>query len=163
MAENATNKFKTLSQGALAPLFDRLIDTDPGRIDENPSSYILTPQALQQSVFQHLEIVLNTRPTAKNHYNMLEDQNTINLPTSFGLREFSWADASRQFTLNQIKIEIERVIMRYEPRLTQVNVTILGRDATTLGLSIVIRGQLQTGDDHKRVHFPMMIEHIFYR
>jgi predicted component of type VI protein secretion system len=52
--------------GAHAPLFDRLIDENPAELEDAYSISVLDFEGLKESIIHEIEILLNTRPTAKN-------------------------------------------------------------------------------------------------
>lgn len=160
------NKKKELSKpGALAPLFDRLMDLEPSLTQELDPFAPLNAVQLQESITHELSLVLNTRPTAKR----LADEDIPDsisdycLPTFFGLADFSWFDAGQDFYLHKIVRLLEEVIRHYEPRLMNPKIKVRERDRAILGLHVDISGTIDPGDGVRQVNFPLSIANLFTR
>ena len=148
----------------MAPLFDRLCDNDPDRIEEDPRNYILSLEHLKKSIHKELELILNTRPT----YRLNSDEGELAIktnngldnnlmPTAFGLPDFSWYDSSKKWTIDHLTRQIEQAINRYEPRLKNVHVKIVGKVAATQGLQISLNADVTYNETSERLHFPLTI------
>jgi len=158
------NKKKILSKpGALAPLFDRLVDLEPELSQELDPFAPLSAQALQESIIHELSLVFNTRPTAKRlaGEDIPDSVSDYALPTFFGLADFSWLDAGKDFYLHRIIRLLEDVIRHYEPRLMNPKVKVREMDRAILGLHVDITGTIDPGTGIQQVNFPLSITNLF--
>jgi type VI secretion system protein ImpF len=120
-----------------APLLDRLIDDAPDQQRDPPLSAADSMVALRNSVRRDLEALLN----ARRRWRSLPTYMT-QLPTSpmgYGIPDFAsgaFNDASRR---EELRIEIEDAIRRFEPRFLSIRVQLIDareRLETTLRLRI---------------------------
>ena len=164
MASIQKSKKTQIAKGVMAPLFDRLCDDNPDRIEEDPRNYVLSLEQLKKSIHKELELILNTRPTYKLKSDEGEfaiknsqDEDNILMPTAFGLPDFSWYDSSKKWTIDHLARQIEQAINRYEPRLKNVHVKIIGKVAATQGLQISLNADVIYDKTSERTHFPLKI------
>lgn len=153
-----------ITKGVLAPLFDRLCDDAPDHSEEDPCNYVLSLEQLKKSIHRELELILNTRPTYKLNsdegelvINNSKNSDDILMPTAFGLPDFSWYDSSKKWTIDHLARQIEQAIDRYEPRLNNVHVKIIGKVAATQGLQISLNADVIYNKTSERTHFPLTI------
>ena len=79
---------------------------------ENPRKEAAERQLLERSLSRHLTCMLNTR------------RGSVPIAADYGIADVT--DLGRSFTeksVTEFKAEMERLIMRYEPRLSAVRVT----------------------------------------
>lgn len=151
--------------GALAPLFDRLVDFDTTTTHEIQPLQALTRRELQESISRELTLLLNTRPTSKR---LAEDEpqesmSDYRLPIFFGLADFSWFEGSNDFSLNQVIRRLEEVIRRFEPRLKNPRIKMRQVDKSILGMHVEIVGEIDIEDAPERFNFPITISNLFTR
>ena len=104
--------------GARALLFERLVDLDPRRPEEQDPARVLDPQALRVSVRRELERLLNTRCALTAQ--ALEGRERTTL--EYGLPDFSHLQTRDTGAHRLIAEEVRRAVTAYEPRLRQVAV-----------------------------------------
>ena len=120
-----------------APLLDRLIDDSPDQEHDAPVSAADSMVALRNSVRRDLEALLNARRCWRSwpaHMTQLAIS-----PIGYGIPDFAsgaFSDARRR---EELRLEIETTIRRFEPRFLSVRVNLidpLDRLETTLRLRI---------------------------
>ncbi len=158
-------KKNTSKTGALAPLFDRLVDENLSVREELHPFQTLSRQELVDSITAEISLVLNTRPTAKR----LADTETTDsfsdykLPIFFGLADFSWFEGSNDFSLHQVVRRLEEIIAHFEPRLKNPKVRVKDMDKSILGMHVDITGDIMVDDVMERYNFPVTINNLFTR
>jgi len=142
--------------GAPIPLFDRLIDDDPEIVTELPPKRYYNRFELIQSIKREVEGILNTRATAKrvNHEDFSEDELNSGLPEMFGLGDFSQYDGENEGDWNHIEELCEQAIMRYEPRIKNVTVSVTAFDQKAQSLSITIHADFAIREFQGELTFP---------
>jgi type VI secretion system protein ImpF len=102
------------------PLLDRLIDDAPDQARDPPTSVADTMAALRQSVRRDLEALLNARRRWRSWEKSLSELATS--PMGYGIPDFAsgaFNDARRR---EELRLEIEDTIRRFEPRFLSVRV-----------------------------------------
>jgi type VI secretion system protein ImpF len=118
-------------------LLDRLIDDSPDQSRDPPISAADTMAALRQSVRRDLEALLNARRRWRSWPISLGELPTS--PIGYGIPDFAsgaFNDARRR---EELRLEIEDTIRRFEPRFLSVRVHLVDaqeRLETTLRLRI---------------------------
>jgi type VI secretion system protein ImpF len=103
-----------------ASILDRLVDLDPGVSHESVQQRLLSAGQVKASVLRDLEHLLNTRrdirvlPAAYS-----EVHNSLFM---FGLPDFTAENPKNVAVRQQLRQEIERTIVNFEPRLRNVTV-----------------------------------------
>ena len=107
-------------QDTQTSILDRLIDTEPGVTHEPVQRRFATINQVRDAVARDLENLLNTR---KSIYPVpdVDGQVTASLFT-YGVRDFISYSPRSPSVRQQIRLEIERVIVLFEPRLRNVSV-----------------------------------------
>ena len=107
-------------QDTQTSILDRLIDTEPGVTHEPVQRRFATINQVRDAVARDLENLLNTR---KSIYPVpdVDGQVTASLFT-YGVRDFISYSPRSPSVRQQIRQEIERVIVQFEPRLRNVSV-----------------------------------------
>lgn len=141
-------------KGAAAPLFDRLIDDDPGVPNEPVPRRYLDLDGLAESVRQEIHTVLNTRCGWGESEIDYESR---------GVPDYGLIDLSHLYTNNpqdraKVARHVARTIAAYEPRMTQVNVVVEGIQKETKRLDLRIEGGLRFGTMIEPVSFPLRID-----
>ena len=120
-----------------APLLDRLIDDAPGEQRDPPVSVADSMIALRSSVRRDLEALLNARRRWRSWPAHLTELATS--PIGYGIPDFAagaFNDAGRR---EELRLELEETIRRFEPRFLSVRVQLVDtkdRLDTTLQLRI---------------------------
>jgi type VI secretion system protein ImpF len=120
-----------------APLLDRLIDEAPDQQRDPPSSVADTMASLRQSVRRDLESLLNARRRWRSWPKSLTELATS--PMGFGIPDFASGAFNDVKRRDELRLEIEDTIRRFEPRFLSVRVHLVeGREQleTTLRLRI---------------------------
>jgi len=113
------------SRGPARPsLLDRLIDTDPDAPIDPPRSTAETLAALRGSVRADLEALLNARRRWRSWDRQLAELATS--PIGYGLPDFSTGAFNNPRRREELRAEVEATIRRFEPRFTNVTVTLSG-------------------------------------
>ncbi|MCX7338469.1 MAG: type VI secretion system baseplate subunit TssE [Alphaproteobacteria bacterium] len=146
--------------GIKSPLFDRLVDEDPGQEWENTNSFFLEGEAVVQSVMAEVSKILNTRFVEKRKtYTTKEDGIlSFGLPSLFGLIDFSSLDAANSHKRKKIAKICEKTIRTFEPRITSVDVQVANYSQNRQSLSIVVRGAIKTKASKSKISFPVVID-----
>jgi type VI secretion system protein ImpF len=106
--------------GARALLFERLVDLEPRRREEQEPARMLDPQALRQSVRRELERLLNTRSPLG--VGALEGRGRTTL--EYGIPDLSHLQTRDTGAQKRIAEEVRAAVAAYEPRLRQVKVAV---------------------------------------
>ncbi len=103
-------------------VLDRLIDYEPEVSREPPASRTKSLRQLKQAVKRDLEWLLNTRQVAGELPSGLKEVN--NSLAAYGLPDFSNISIKNQGDRNRMCRALESVIEIFEPRLTDVVITL---------------------------------------
>jgi type VI secretion system protein ImpF len=140
-----------------APLLDRLIDDSPDQQRDPPVSATDSMIALRNSVRRDLEALLNARRRWRSWPSHLTELATS--PIGYGIPDFAsgaFNDAGRR---EELRIEIEDTIRRFEPRFLSVRVQLIDtkeRLETTLRLRI--EAALHAEPAPEAVTFDMLVD-----
>jgi type VI secretion system protein ImpF len=122
---------------AQAPLLDRLIDDAPDQQRDPPSSAADAMLALRNSVRRDLEALLNAR--RRWHSWPSDFTHLATSPIGYGIPDFAAGAFNDPGRREELRIEIENTIRRFEPRFLSVRVHLIDakdRLETTLRLRI---------------------------
>ena len=103
-------------------VLDRLLDFEPGDSKEAPKSRSKSLRELKQSVRRDLEWLLNTRCYPEN-----VDEGLVEVLKSvvfFGLPDFTSVSAKSHIEQKRLKVALETAIKNFEPRFTDLQVTL---------------------------------------
>ena len=107
-------------QDTQTSILDRLIDTEPGVTHEPVQRRFATINQVRNAVARDLENLLNTRKSI-HPVPEVDGQVTASLFT-YGVKDFISYSPRSPSVRQQIRLEIERVIVLFEPRLRNVSV-----------------------------------------
>ncbi|WP_232224322.1 type VI secretion system baseplate subunit TssE [Candidatus Paracaedibacter symbiosus] len=145
--------------GAPIPLFDRLIDHTPDEETEVPCKRYYNKFELIQSIEREVFRILNTRSNAKHAE--FDDLTTLpenrGLVQLFGLADFSQYDGTNSGHRPRIARLCEVAIGIFEPRLTNVKVTILEFNKQEQTLNAAISALIAIPEYQQEITFPMTI------
>lgn len=102
-------------------VLDRLIDYEPELSREAPASRSKNLRQLKQSLRRDLELLLNTRQTQELPPDLKELNNSV---AAYGLPDYSSANVKSPSDQNRMRRTLESLISTFEPRLSDVNVTL---------------------------------------
>lgn len=137
-------------------VLDRLVDTEPGILSDPPVSSFRALRELKNSVRRDLEWLLNTRQSiAEVPDDYVE---TVRSLAGFGLPDFTAASVKSSATQDFIRRAIQEEIRLFEPRLTDVSVTIEGGLGTERSLRFRIDAQLRVDPQPEPVSFDTTLQ-----
>ncbi len=141
----------------IVSVLDRLLDDEPGNPSEQPRSSGMDLRALKQSVRRDLENLLNTRWRCKSWPPEMRELETSLV--DYGIPDFTGINMSVPSERENLRSVVERVIRRFEPRLKNVAVAILGNvDEFDRTLRFRINAQLRTEPAPEPVTFDSELE-----
>lgn len=136
------------------PLFDRLIDEQPGLRRESPPLRTLDRRGLKESVRRELEHLFNARISSPAH--RLE---TMELTVAdYGIPDFAPLGPSNPDDARELARKLKRVIEAFEPRLQEVEVEIDVQRGGDRGLEATVRGVLLVDQVREPVSFPALLK-----
>jgi len=123
-------------------LLERLLQREPGSVDEQVASAL-------QSIQQHLELLLNSRP------------DSCRCAPALGLIDFNATALGCADLRTRLAEEIRQCITHYEPRLQQIRVSPSehlepGRDP--LVLQFQIEGQIRFAEQARHASFTLQLD-----
>jgi len=136
-------------QGARIPLFERLTDLHPNELTESTPLRIFTLEQLGESVRREIVRLLNTRCLSKDRNGSVLD---------YGLPDFSWMNAANGDDRRLLAETIARKIAAFEPRLTQIRVTLDRDPSDPRRLTGSIQAFLITETLREPVSFPLLLD-----
>lgn len=136
--------------GVGAPLFDRLVDLDPSRQDENPPMRVLNLANFSNSVRRDVEDLLNTR---RNLGVWREEHGRTAM--SYGAGDLTGLSSESPSVRARVVKEVAEALAAFEPRLTEVLVAAATPPPAARGpVGVRIEAQLRFG----RVLVPVVWE-----
>ena len=138
------------NQGALASILTRLMDDDP-LVAHEPDQQMFSVGQIKNDLARDLENLLNTRrsiiipPVSFGEVN--------NSLFVYGLPDFTSRNPAHIAVRSQLRLEIEKTIARFEPRLKNVAVHIDSPGATGRNLQFRITGVLVVDPISEQVVF----------
>jgi type VI secretion system protein ImpF len=150
----------TRQEGAPIPLFDRLEDDEPGIPTERPIKRFYSKPELVESIEREVGRLLNTRTSATKEVYQELGATVINfgLPEMYGLADFSKVDGPNMQQWDTFCRLCEQTISFYEPRLTNVQATVIGYEREKQGLNIQLQADLAVGKIQTEVTFPLFLD-----
>jgi type VI secretion system protein ImpF len=145
------------SSGPVLPsLLDRLTDRDPKVRSEAPSAMIQNVRQLQDSLRRDLEWLLNTRRTPQEPVaSATELRRSV---YSYGLPDFTNYTMRTSEDRHRLGRIMEMAIANFEPRLTNVIVTVQDHSGTSRVLHFHIEALLRVDPAPERVFFDARLE-----
>jgi type VI secretion system protein len=113
---------------------ERMLGPLPGR-PASPVRWVGDP------VRTHLALLLNTRQGALQ-----------NLP-DYGLPDVSSFYSDYPASLGELRSFLEKLVKKYEPRLLNARVRLMGSDAKEFRASFLITGEIEENDEKTRVQY----------
>lgn len=136
------------------PLFDRLIDEQPGFRRESPPLRTLDRRGLKESVRRELENLFNQRSSSPAHRLEAVDLTVVD----YGIPDFAPLGPGNPDDAAELAGRLQRVIEAFEPRLQEVEVEIDVQRGGDRGLEAVVRGILTIDEVREPVSFPALLK-----
>lgn len=105
-----------------ASILDRLLDDEPGNSQESVRYRTVDFRQVMASVRRDLENLLNTRRFIFTPPSSFSDVGNSLLV--YGLPDFSSRNPAHVSVVDQLRLEIVKTIIRFEPRLKNINVLV---------------------------------------
>ncbi|HDN27471.1 MAG TPA: type VI secretion system baseplate subunit TssE [Thioploca sp.] len=139
---------------ATASLLDRLIDLKP-RSDYEPIPLrVQTRKAFHASLHRDLEWLLNTRCPVSETELAQRERSVID----YGRVDFGTFYINNPDDYGRLKQNFEEIITYYEPRLTEICVTITPKPHSHSQLLGLLEARLIVDDVDEQVSFPIVID-----
>jgi len=123
-----------------ASVLDRLIDNDPGVLQEPAQQRVYSIGQIKASVVRDLENLLNTR---RNILPLPVEYREVNSSLFvYGLQDFTSKDPRSPSVKQQLRNDVEKTIARFERRLKNVTVHIESDDGSDRKIRFRITGVL---------------------
>jgi type VI secretion system protein ImpF len=144
---------RTVQQSVL----DRLIDLDPRSGGDTPISLGESLKRFKDALRRDLEALLNSRRAPLDIAERYVETKTSVL--MFGLPDVSSIERSSRIARERLRKNVQEAIAAFEPRLTDVRVTILeGADDPKQQLRFVIEGMMRVDPAPEQVVFDTLLE-----
>ena len=138
-------------RGAIAPLFERLIDLTPGETAEAEVFRLTSADMLQASVRRQIEWLLSTRRPVTINEALREDALTV---TEFGIPDWSGLSQHDDQACDQFALAVEMAVKTFEPRLSEVSVSAAPAQGRKDALQLRITGMMMLHTGTEDVSFP---------
>ena len=156
----ADGTWRGTSGRAQLPLLDRLMDTDPDARVDPPMSAGAALAMLRACVRRDLEVLLNARRRWRSWDPSLAELATS--PVGFGLPDFAAGAFNDPRRREELRVEVEDCIRRFEPRFANVQVSLLaaptGEDKLDATLRLRIEALLQAEPAPEPVSFDTLVD-----
>lgn len=121
-------------------ILDRLIDHDPG-VSHEPAHFRFASLAqIKAAVFRDLENLLNAR---RNIVIPAESQGEVNKSVFvYGLQDYTAQNPKSPTARQHLRLDVEKTIARFEPRLKNVNVRLESPDPNERNLRFRVNALL---------------------
>lgn len=136
---------------------DDLLYEGAGDRGRPPRTWEDSADLLRRNLLRDLEWLLNTRQVSEPADDTYEHLRRS--VYNYGLRDISTFSADSSETADELRRVIERTIERFEPRMTDVRVTLV-TDASSKDRTVRfhVEGTLRTEPDPERVEFDTVLE-----
>ena len=138
-----------IQSGGMVPLFDRL-GLDKEKYD-GISNNFLTPDGVEQSILFELNKLATTR--SRLTFKKFVDNDLTVL--DYGLPDFTGFSAQNDEHRRLVKSAIKKAVEHYEPRLRDVNVSIISSSSKKHISLFGIDATILLGNEFQRVSFPL--------
>lgn len=150
------------SQGAFVSLFNRLIDDVPGQKTECPVKKFYSVEELKQSIHQELVHILGThcKFKEKNYNDLIQNHLNYGLFGMFGIPDLLMNDKTNKNHWRIFARQLAKLISMYEPRLTNILVTITDMDHEKQFLNLKIFSNIVCGKFREEATFLLRLPKI---
>jgi type VI secretion system protein ImpF len=137
-------------------VLDRLIDEDPRRSEEAPLSRAQSVRELKTAVRRDLEWLLNTRQPLEAAPEGSQLERSL---FSYGLPDVTSMSISSLKDRQRLTEAIEQALVKFEPRIANVRVTLLSTGAENIPvLRFLIEGLLRLDPSPEPVRFDTLLD-----
>ena len=145
------------SRFAAPSILDRLMDDHPDQPSDRPRRSPEAMADLRRAIHRDVEALLNARRPWRSVW---IDRPTLQMsPVAFGLSDFTAGILSDRDAQESLRMEIETVIRRFEPRLAAVQVQLSTPDAPlSATLALRIDAMLLVEPQPEPVSFDTIVE-----
>ena len=146
--------------GLSIPLFEKLVDSEPEKLTEQPIQKFYTVEDLKLSIERELYHILGTQSKAKKeeYLELAKDPLNYALPEMFGVPEFTYFEAANHENWKPLARYLVKIIEAYEPRLKHVQVTVTGFHRQTQYLHLAVMGSLTIPEFQEEATFHLDIK-----
>ena len=137
-------------------LLDRLLDYEPDATHESPKSRVRSLRELKSAVRRDLEWLLNSRSNPNEIPENLEEVN--NSMAIYGLPDFTGVSVKSPAEQKRLLESLERAIRIFEPRLTDLRITLDPMYETERALRFRIEAQLNAEPILEPVSFDTVLQ-----
>jgi type VI secretion system protein ImpF len=147
------DEFDSAQPVMVASLLDRLLDDD----EREPLGYHVGSGELEQGLRRDIEAMLNTHQYTKGLPTELKELSESLL--DYGMPLFLGLSSASEPAREQFRSDVETALRRFEPRLTQVSVTLLDNtDKLDRTLRFRIEARMLVTPDLQPVCFDSVLE-----
>lgn len=144
-------------QRAQLPLLDRLIDDAPDVRQDPVMSAAEAVTVLRRSVRRDIEALLNARRRWRSWPEGYEELALS--PVAYGISDFAAGAFNDPAQRDRLRLQIENMIRRFEPRLAQVRVVLLdANDTLDATLRLRIEALLRTEPAPEPIAFDTLVD-----
>ena len=143
-----------ITEGAPAPIFERLVDDSPLVPSEGTPLRTLSRSQLRESIRCELGRLLNTRCPVE--VDLMKDR--VRSVINYGIPDFSHYSAANPDHRRQILWVLGTTIAAYEPRLRNVKVVDPIYDPLRQTIGVRIEGLMVVGRVTEPVSFPLAVQ-----
>ena len=136
-----------------APLFDRLVGRDPRSLGGRRPSHTLTREGLKESVRRELETLFNTRSALGAPLHLSRELTVID----YGIPDLSDFSAANVEDHARLALLLTRAITAFEPRLSEVKVSVDGYEESEQSLAVSVTATLVVDAWREPVSFPTLL------
>ncbi len=143
-----------VSNGAPAPLFDRLVDVRPHEpVEVHPRRWF-TEQEFADSIRDELTRLLNTRTDiARERW----ERGPLTV-VDYGIPDFTGWFKGSDADMRRLADDIRRAILAFEPRLQEPDVAVDRSYPQDSTVYLSIRGHIRIGKERIPVAFPIAVD-----
>lgn len=150
---------KWLQIGDVTPLFDRLTDHHVTTLNETISLVNDDENQLTASIIHETDNLFNTRCTLTYDEYMALNPFTLSygFPRLYGLPSFIFTDPLSSVGQSRVQQVAEAALRIFEPRLTEIRVTVDQYTPENQTLSLTIRANMMLHRLMRPIEFPIVI------
>ena len=159
MSERAQPGSARASQRVRLPLLDRLLDPDPATPRDPPVTPAMALETLRAAVRRDLEALLNAR---RRRWPLpITTPELAISPLGYGIPDATSGAYAMAHRREELAVEVERIIRRFEPRLLSVRVTLReSTDELDRTLRLKVDAVLRTDPIPEPISFETVIEAV---
>ncbi|WP_424134232.1 type VI secretion system baseplate subunit TssE [Roseomonas chloroacetimidivorans] len=140
------------------PLLDRLLDEAPETVRDTPPTATQAMEVLRASVRRDLEALLNAR---RRRWLLPENMPALTRsPLGYGIPDATSGSYAQEEAREALAREVEAVIRRFEPRLTNVSVNLRPANELDRTLRLRVTALLRTDPVPEPISFDTMLESV---